>query len=1011
MPQQAEIWSCQTWLLQIPNLAALGAGNGSWRLYGHSATDDADYSKPDEEIVTMADVPQMMAPPINERGSTDAQTASNATAAAVAPAKSADIAEIRRSLSVLYQPGDVVELRMKKARWKPTSDWRTTISGYYDSDHFDDMAADAAALSGQCDANVYCTLNPVKPILLARSNNGFTVGAEATTNDEQIAIRRWLFLDFDPLRGWPDVASGVSCINANGEERERARHKACEAQAVLSEIGWPDPVLADSGNGYHLLWRLEPCNSNASSSEQDKLVREITEAAAIRFSGDGVDVDKTVHNRSRLTKIYGTLSMKGMSVNDRPHRLSRLVTIPAVVNVVTATLIKAALIEMAGIANETMPTEYVQAAPRQRKVVASTQREDLQQPASNAAGSRAFDMAAFIRRHGISTRQPLPYQGGTKWQLESCPFDADHSAPDSCLYVTASGAAAFKCSHNSCSGRDWAAFREIYDPLAKRDFPAPIGLDMTDHRDHDGTDLDAKLALYPLTDAGNADRFVARYGTSLKWLAEQKNWAVWDGQRWAMQVDGGSGEVTRNAIATARKIVDEASTVPSSPAIIGGKVVDEGQRQRQDLVAHAKRSQSHRSIMSMVALAKSHELVRADTSEFDADPWLLVCPNGTIDLKSRSIRPHDPADRITQVIPVVFNPAVFAPQWQAFLDRVMPDVEVRRYVQKFAGYSLTGLTGEQCFLFLHGSGANGKGTYVDVVRSVMGDLHARLASEVVMLSTSTGDAARFGLHGIVGRRLVTFGEVADGQRLNESRLKELTGEDPIRVERKGVDAFEVYPKAKYVMMGNHKPVIRGMDTGIWRRVRLIPFTVTIPEHDRDPLLRSRLIAESSGVLNWMLDGLQMYLSEGLVPPEAVLCATDDYRESSDLLGQFLADECVVERDATESGQELHNAYLAWATRSAIRAPWASNTFAKKLEERGFGRKRTSSNRAWTGLRLLTGMERSRAEQEEAVGRGDLLGNVRLAQNRRLDQHFAISSYSSIASTADSSGSDAWDVDV
>ena len=329
-------------------------------------------------------------------------------------------AEVRRAAALLFTASDVVEIRVPKAgRYR-------TISGYFND--LEELVKEAARLEELKWPGVYWTLNPVNPALLARSHNKLKTWAENTTTDADILERRWLPIDLDPKR-----PTGISSSHA---EHEAALALARKMRLELSAEGWPEPLLADSGNGAHLLFLIGLPNE----PEVTDLMKRSLEALSARFSSEAVVVDVTTYNPSRIFKAYGTTARKGDNTEDRPHRMSQILEVPDVIAAVPVELLK----ELAAQAPVKTTTRVVTMPPQPR--------------------ARAFDVEQLLSRHGVRFRAPVPYDGGRKFVLEECPWDPSHSAPDAAVFEGADGRLGFHCFHNSCQGRGWREFREWFEP-------------------------------------------------------------------------------------------------------------------------------------------------------------------------------------------------------------------------------------------------------------------------------------------------------------------------------------------------------------------------------------------------------------------------------------------------------------------------------------------------------------------------------------------------------------------
>jgi P4 family phage/plasmid primase-like protien len=344
---------------------------------------------------------------------------------------------VLQAARLLFRPGDVVELRVFNARQFGT------ISGYFDD--LEALAKAAAYLDKQQFPGVYWTLNPLHSDLLARASNKTRRNCKPgeLTGDDHVLCVRWLYIDLDPKRP-------VSGISATDEEKATAMELAPRIRDWLKSEGWPDPIEADSGNGAHLLYRIvELPNEPASEALLDRVLA----ALGARFDTDVVKVDQTTKNPSRICKIYGTVARKGDNVPARPHRLSSLLQIPAEVVPVPIELLQ----RLAAMAPKEATT-----APR----------SGARSPQRQYTGPKDFDVAGFLSKYGIRHRAAVPHEGGYKYVLEECPFDSSHKAPDSAVFDRPDGLG-FLCFHNSCKGRDWREFRELFEPdaYAPRSYP------------------------------------------------------------------------------------------------------------------------------------------------------------------------------------------------------------------------------------------------------------------------------------------------------------------------------------------------------------------------------------------------------------------------------------------------------------------------------------------------------------------------------------------------------------
>lgn len=300
-------------------------------------------------------------------------------------------------------------------------------------------------------------------------------------------------------------------------------------------------------------------------------------------------------------------------------------------------------------------------------------------------------------------------------------------------------------------------------------------------------------------------------------------------------------------------------------------------------------------------------------SQLDRYKAALNTPGGVIDLKSGALAPHDPKNYFTKITAVEYSENADCPRWTAFLDDIFGgDKDLIRYVQKAVGYSLTGATSEQCAFFLYGTGRNGKSTFIDIIRDIFGDYAANIQPETIMARSNQSTAINSDIARLKGARLVTSVEPNEGVRINEGLLKQLTGDDTVTARKLYGDEFEFKPEFKLWMATNHKPVIRGTDTGIWRRIHMIPFTCVIPEGKVDRRLKYKLSAELTGIFRWAVEGCLLWQKEGLKMPRAVLEEVREYRREMDVISAFVEDKCTVGKGLSVKSSQLFAAYLNWA---------------------------------------------------------------------------------------------------
>jgi putative DNA primase/helicase len=436
------------------------------------------------------------------------------------------------------------------------------------------------------------------------------------------------------------------------------------------------------------------------------------------------------------------------------------------------------------------------------------------------------------------------------------------------------------------------------------------------------------------TDLGNSRRLIAWEGGDLRYCYPWGRWLVWTGCNWLVD---DRGEVLKRAKATVSRIYQEAAAARDEET-------------RKALAKHAMSSESERKIKAMVELAKPEVSILPE--ELDADPWKLNVLNGTIDLRSGKLLEHNRADLMTKVAPVEYDPMALSPHWHEVLERVLPSEDVRGFFKRLCGYALTGDISEHVLPVLYGTGANGKSTVLNALLEVLGDYGIQAAPDLLISKRGSHPTE---LADLFGMRFVTSIEVEDGRRFAESLVKQLTGGDRVRARRMRQDFWEFDPTHTVFLATNHKPEVRGTDNAIWRRIRLIPFTETIPPDEQDKKLPQKLRAELPGIMTWAIEGCLEWQLDGLRAPKEVRQATGEYRSEMDIIGAFLGECCVLGAEETVSAGDLYRAYGEWC-KDTGEAPDKQRKFGARLTERGrFERYRggKSGGHRWRGVDLLT----------------------------------------------------------
>ena len=444
----------------------------------------------------------------------------------------------------------------------------------------------------------------------------------------------------------------------------------------------------------------------------------------------------------------------------------------------------------------------------------------------------------------------------------------------------------------------------------------------------------------PCSHLANAHRIVKHYGDRLLFV-EGIGWHVW-APPWRCD----ELAARRLVQGLGRIIADEAADL--APWVAAAPDVDEREKREAAMNRRFKwacYSESAPNIEHSLKMAAP--LLACKAEELDANPDLLGLPSGVLDLATGKHRDYYPSDRITKVTGCDFDQEATAPTWDRFVTQAMgDDMELVEYLQSLCGYALSGRRGEHLLPILWGSGANGKSTFLGTLQAVLGE-YASSAAPGLLIQRSGADHPT-GLADLQGRRMVVVSETGEAGRLNEEQAKLLTGGDTITARRMRMDFYTFNPTHQLFLQTNHRPKVNGTDEGVWRRLRLIPFTVTIPPAQRDTRLPEKLRAELPGILAWAWRGWQRYQATGFNDPAAVRAATSEYREASDAVGAFLAECCTVHPHLTAAAGDLYKAYTQWCEEAGER-PRSQREFGMRLSERGFLQTRTGSVRRWRGI--------------------------------------------------------------
>lgn len=439
----------------------------------------------------------------------------------------------------------------------------------------------------------------------------------------------------------------------------------------------------------------------------------------------------------------------------------------------------------------------------------------------------------------------------------------------------------------------------------------------------------------PLTDLGNSERFVQQHREIVRYVYAWRTWLIWDGRRWARDPGDGVARLMKQTVKAFYRDVAAAHTA----------------EERAKLFAHAVRSESEAGIRHALELAKSDLAITPE--QLDRDPWLLNCPNGTLELKTRTLREHRRSDYLTKLTAAPYEPGAQHPRWDAFLETALPDAEVRTFLQRYAGYCTTGDTREETLVLAHGPTAGGKTTFLESLRRTWGDYAASVAFSTFLARKHDGpreDVAR-----LAGVRLCTSVEPRMGGKLAEGLVKILTGGDSVVARKLYENSVEFVPTFKILWAANHRPRVSDTDEAFWRRVKEAPFTLSLPKERRDPTIKATLSNPAQAgpaILAWAMQGCADWLAHGLGTPPAVEQATRAYRESMDPVSDFLAECCLLDPRGEVTARSLRDAYEMFCKERGERYPLTGRAWADALRAHGCDSgKGTAGVRIWKGIDL------------------------------------------------------------
>lgn len=747
--------------------------------------------------------------------------------------------------------------------------------------------------------------------LVAREKTPATPnGFKDATNDPELVRALWGEVEFNVgLATGP--ASGVFVLDVDGGEVKGGGIPGPEALALLEEAhgSLPPTMRVNTGNGWHLYWRW-PADRPLRNRARIRVNGERT-GLDVRAEGGYVVLPPSVHPSGLR---YRVVEGDPRELAEAPAWLLDLLDPPVPVK-----------------------APAPQAAPSPVDAQPSSDTEAYGRAALRTAVERIHG-AAEGDRHGALYREAAALgelvAGGV----------LDAGTVEAALVAAglAVGKGHAEVARTVRQGMEKGTQQPRTPPPRQ-----PVG----------GGGPQSPGPSYRPTDAGNADRLADRFGDSARWSegVVGDGWLVWDGARWApdamRQLDRLTRLVAGDVVVQAQQLgqqlraLQAASSSPPTAAeqariaaLRAEAKIWEGWARQSEMVGHLK-------AMQVVA----RERVAVDQARLDADPWQLNTPDGIVRLTDGQLLAHDREAMHTKVTGA--TPAGACPTWIAFLTRIMGgDASMVAFLQRVVGYCLTGSTREQAIFILYGNGSNGKSTFLDTLRAVLGDYVVHARAETFMRDARGGGIPN-DVAALRGARLVTASEPEQGEQLDEGLVKTMTGDAALTARFMRGEFFTFQPRFKVLLATNHRPVIRGTDHGIWRRIRLVPFTEVISDAEKDRELPAKLMAEAAGILAWAVEGCLAWQRDGLAPPDAVVAATDDYRTDMDVLGEFLAERCVLGAGQTVGNTQLYEAFQTWQTANGEK-PRSHRWLTRALQDRGYRQAASRiTMRRWEGIGL------------------------------------------------------------
>ncbi len=779
------------------------------------------------------------------------------------------------------------------------------VSGYFSNAA--DFGEAAAKLDEAGATGTYFCINPVDNKLLARAENRLKASPKNTTTDRDITVVRWLFLDIDVVR-----PSGISSSDSELKRAVQVGREIC--LWLEGKRGFPKAYRAMSGNGVHLLFRLDDLPNNPENQEA---VKKALWAVSSRFSCAGVEIDLAVFNPSRIIRVPFTHARKGDNTKERPHRRSYLFQDQpetlAEIGIVPIEDLK----KLAALAPDRNETHHNERAIRNRT-----------QGRKSKSDLGPLDVEKYLTYYGIAFNKKAGPEGITIYRLERCLFDPNHGRNEAAINQASDGTLTYQCFHNSCKGRTWREAREIisgddnlapfcegFDPNWKSTKKRPL----TTSNGRDNGDS----AGYLVENEKGRVKFVP--ALMADYLQKQLDPLIYEGNEFSKQFykyhqSGVWKPFPRDAI---RLIV------------------------RNLLGDHAKAAWIDGAIDVLGAQ------VFKMPEELEFNPMLLNLRNGMLDIERMELKPHAPEYNSRVQLPVAYKEDATCPRWIETVAQIFADdLKKGDVLQQFFGYCLYAKILFPCAIFAIGSGANAKGLTERILCSMLG------RENVSHISLGRMEEP-FGVSEIQGKLLNSIGET-EHRPLEVTRFKQISAGDEVQAQRKYLSDITFRPIAKHWISMNFFPGIREKTNAFFRRIIVLEYKQKFEGSNDDKRLADKLMEELDGIFCWSLDGLRRVLErEEIVIPETVELARQRFREKTNPVLAFAKEVCLVSDDTSDKGPrvlpaDLYRGYTQWMDEAKLKSLGKQNFYEQIYLNFPYVRKRRYGSREYffgIGLRV------------------------------------------------------------